>query len=103
LLLPLLFVNDLTWLAEPRGLTVALHLGIVTVGIAYLLFALGLTAVSVATAATLTLAEPLTAGTLGILVLGERLTLPIMLGLGLLLAGLLVLATRRETPRHEIA
>jgi DME family drug/metabolite transporter len=80
---------------------VALHLGVVTVGFAYLLFAIGLSAVPVATAATLTLAEPLTAGLLGIFVLGERLTLPAFAGIALLLAGLLILALQRSSAPVE--
>jgi DME family drug/metabolite transporter len=43
-------------------------------------------------AGTLTLAEPLTAATLGVLVLGEHLTLTAGLGIGLILVGLVVLS-----------
>ncbi len=74
-LAPFLLNAQLAWLAEPRGLAVALHLGLVTVALAYSLFARGLRHVPVATAATLTLAEPLTAGSLGVFFLGEQLTL----------------------------
>jgi len=91
LLSPLLFLVDLSWMVQPGGLLVALHLGLVTVALAYSLFARGLRATSVATAASLTLAEPLTAGTLGILVLGEQLTPLTALGIGLVLGGLLLL------------
>jgi DME family drug/metabolite transporter len=98
LLLPVLFFGDLSWLLEPRGMAVALHLGVVTVGFAYLLFAIGLASIPVATAATLTLAEPLTAGLLGVFVLGEQLTVKAMIGIALLLAGLLILALQRNVP-----
>ena len=98
LLLPVLFAGDLSWLLEPRGMAVALHLGVVTVGFAYLLFAIGLAAIPVATAATLTLAEPLTAGLLGVFVLGETLTTTAVLGIALLLVGLLILAFQRSAP-----
>jgi drug/metabolite transporter, DME family len=91
-LLPLLLTQNMTWLLQPRGLAVALHLGLVTVGVGYTLFWAGLRRVPVAMAATLTLAEPLTAGTLGVLVLGERLTLAAGLGIALILAGLVVLS-----------
>lgn len=97
-LLPVLLFSDLTWLREPLGVIVALHLGIVTVGIAYQLFALGLTTVSVASAATLTLAEPLTAALLGVFVLGETLAGPALLGIALLLSGLLLLVLRPRRP-----
>jgi DME family drug/metabolite transporter len=94
LILPLLLAVDLSWLLSVRGLAVALHLGLVTVGIAYSLFAQGLKLVPVATAATLTLAEPLTAGFLGIFVLGESLTLPAAVGIVLIFSGLALLTTQ---------
>lgn len=100
MLLPLAFWLDFTWLAEPRGVLVALHLGIVTTALAYALFAQGLMTTPVATAATLTLGEPLTATLLGLLLLREAVDLQAALGMGLLLAGLLALAlsTRRRVP-----
>lgn len=94
-LAPLLVAADLTWLTAPRGLAVALHLGLVATAVAYVLFARGLRQVPVATAATLSLAEPLTATLLGTLVLGERLSSLSLAGAALLLAGLVLLATRR--------
>jgi drug/metabolite transporter, DME family len=92
LLLPLLLTQNMAWLLQPRGLAVALHLGLVTVGVGYTLFWAGLRRVPVAMAGTLTLAEPLTAGMLGVLVLGEHLTLTAGLGIGLILVGLVVLS-----------
>jgi len=91
-LTPILFQSDLTWLAQPAGLLVALHLGVMTIGLAYLLFAQGLARVPAATAVTLSLAEPLTAALLGIFFLGEWLPPAGLLGIALLLAGLLWLA-----------
>jgi len=88
LLLPVICMADFSWLASPGGLAVALHLGVNTVGIAYILFGRGLRTVPVSTTATLTLAEPLTAGVLGILVLGERLTGMALAGILLIFAGL---------------
>jgi DME family drug/metabolite transporter len=92
LLAPLLFVADLSWLAQPRGMVVVLHLGLVATAAAYALFARGLTAISVAAAVTLSLAEPLTAGTLGVVLLGEQLTTPALVGIGLILGGLVLLS-----------
>jgi DME family drug/metabolite transporter len=91
--LPLLFSAELSWLAQPNGALAVLHLGLVTAALGYLLFGRGLKQVPVATAATLTLAEPLTAGLLGVLVLGEKLTLPALLGILLIFAGLAVLSS----------
>jgi DME family drug/metabolite transporter len=95
-LLPLLFAADLNWLAQPRGLAVVLHLGLIATAAAYTLFARGLMAVPVATAVTLSLAEPLTAGILGVVVLGERLMLVTMLGIGLVFSGLALLSLGRR-------
>jgi DME family drug/metabolite transporter len=91
LMLPILLVGDFSWLAEPRGMLVALHLGVITVGVAYTLYAMGLSIISVASTATLTLAEPLTAGLLGIFLLGEELSGMALAGIVLLLAGLVFL------------
>lgn len=92
LLTPIFFMQDFAWLAEPRGMAVALHLGIVTTALAYALFAEALMTTPVATAVTLTLGEPLTATLLGVLVLRESLNATAMAGVSLLLIGLIVLA-----------
>jgi DME family drug/metabolite transporter len=96
LLAPLLFAADLSWLAQPRGLAVALHLGLLATAAAYILFAHGLMVVPVATAVTLSLVEPLTAGVLGVVVLGEQLTTSAVLGIGLIFVGLVLLAPGRR-------
>lgn len=92
LLSPLLLTADLNWLAQVRGLTVALHLGLVATAAAYILFTRGLQTIPVAAAVTLSLAEPLTAALLGMLLLGESLAPAAWLGAGLLLAGLALLS-----------
>jgi DME family drug/metabolite transporter len=91
LISPVLFTSDLTWLGNPRSLGVALHLGMITTALAYGVFAKGLQLVSVHNAATLTLAEPLTAALLGILVVGEKLTPFAFGGVLLIFGGLLIL------------
>lgn len=102
LLAPLLFFVDLSWLVQPSGMLVALHLGITTTALAYILYIRALLTVTSATAVTLALMEPLTAATLGVVVLGERLTAPALAGIALLLAGLLVLTIRNNplSPRQ---
>lgn len=96
LLCPLLFLGDLSWLANGRGIAVALHLGLVATAAAYTLFARGLEGVPVATAVTLGLAEPFAATTLGVLLLAERLTGSAMAGASLILAGLVILSFPRR-------
>jgi DME family drug/metabolite transporter len=105
LLVPVAVLAPPGWLATPRGALVALHLGLLATAAAYALFAAGLRRVTVATAATMSLAEPLTAAALGVAVLGERLTAAGLAGAALLVAGLLLagspaLATPRRPPRR---
>lgn len=83
---------DLSWLSQPGGVPLALWLGLATVTLAYVMFTWGLSALTAATAATLTLGEPLTAAILGIVVLGEKLTPLAIAGLVVLAAGLVLLA-----------
>lgn len=90
---------DLAWLSTPSGLTMALWLGLATISIAYVLFTWGLSGLTAATAATLTLGEPLTASVLGIVVLGERLSMLAIVGLAVLAAGLALLAWGSRAPR----
>ncbi len=102
LLLPVAVRLDLGWLADPAGVAMLLWLGAVTVLLAYQLFAAGLATVTASTAATLSLAEPLTAAVLGVLVLGERPSVTAGVGAGVVLAGLLLLVVpdpRTAVPR----
>jgi DME family drug/metabolite transporter len=92
LLLPLLFFQDMSWLASGRGVLVALHLGLVATATAYALFARGLKKVPVSTAVSLSLAEPLTAGLLGLLLLREELDFTAGIGIALIFSGLVLLA-----------
>lgn len=101
LLAPLLIGADLAWLATSRGLLVAAHLGLIATTLSYLLFARGLALVPIAAAATLSLAEPLTAALLGLLVLQERLSPMSLAGAALLLGGLALLAL--AGPVHQRA
>ncbi|UZN03202.1 DMT family transporter [Cellulomonas sp. S1-8] len=86
-------------LTSPAGLATVLWLGLVTTTAAYVLFGYGLARLGSATVATLTLAEPLTATLLGLLVLGERLPGRAVLGLVVLACGLVVLAVDVRTRR----
>jgi DME family drug/metabolite transporter len=91
--LPVLLATDATWLATGPGFVMALWLGLVTTTLAYVLFGAGLRGLAPATVSTLTLAEPLTAGILGVAVLGETLSAGGIAGIAVLAAGLVVLAT----------
>jgi DME family drug/metabolite transporter len=93
---------DLSWLATTAGLVMALWLGLATISIAYVMFTWGLGGLTAATAATLTLGEPLTASILGIVVLGERLSVLAIIGLVILAAGLALLAWGSRSPRDPV-
>jgi len=100
LLLPVLVGQDLAWLSMWPSMPLMLHLGIFATAVPYVLYLRALRTVPVPTAVTLTLAEPLTAATLGLAVLGERLTATGYAGLACLVGGLalLALADRRQRP-----
>jgi len=101
LLAPLFLLRPTAWLARPESIVVVLHLGLFSMALSYALFARGLQRVPVATAVTLTLAEPMTAGLLSVLVVGERLPLIAWSGLLLIFCGLLVLALPQR--RYRLA
>lgn len=93
---------DLAWVLEPSGLAMTLWLGLATIAVAYTMFTWGLQGLTAATAATLTLGEPLTAAILGLAVLGEQLSILAIVGLVILAAGLATLAwgsRRTRDPR----
>ena len=92
ILVPVLVLADLRWLAEARGVAVALWLGVVATALAYLLFTRALARLPVSWGATLSLAEPLTASLLGTFALGETLAPSQLAGAALVAAGLAALA-----------
>ena len=100
LISPVLVNCELDWLLQPRSIGVVMHLGLATMALSYWLFARGLQAVQVSTAVTLSLAEPMTAATLGIVVLGEQLNIQAFTGISLIFAGLVVLVARRLPVRR---
>ncbi len=87
-LLPFLGGESMGWLATPSGLAMALWLGIAATGIAYLLYGYGLRSLDTATTTTLTLAEPVTAALIAMVVLDERLQPVEWLGAAIVLLGL---------------
>lgn len=71
-------------------LAIVAWLGVMSTGVAYLLFSHALRHISGATAVALALAEPVTAFVLALVVVGERPGVPAFLGLLCVLAGLAV-------------
>ena len=91
------FISEPTaWIGETRGWLVALHLGLITTALAYVLYGRGLKETSVSSTVTLSLAEPLTAALLGVFFLGEPFTLQAVVG-AILVFSVLVLLTRRSS------
>lgn len=99
---PVLLTADVRWVLELHGLAVALHLGLVATAAAYVFYVRGLTIVSAATASTLTLAEPLTAGLLSVFVLAERLAPPAYVGAGLVFVALAALSAPPGGERRSV-
>jgi drug/metabolite transporter, DME family len=95
-LVPVALVAGVGPLLTPGGLLMVAHLGVITVAVAYVLFGRGLHGVGVGASGTLTLAEPATAATLGVAVLGERFSGATAAGVALVVAGLLVLVVQRR-------
>ena len=99
LLVPVLLASSPGWVASPGGLATALYLGAIPTALAYVLFFRGLARTGTATATTIVLLEPVVAAVLGVAVLGEQPSILTVLGCGLVLAALLVVATRRSDQR----
>jgi DME family drug/metabolite transporter len=96
-LVPFVVFEPLDWLGSASGLAMAIHLGVFCTGLAYLLYGLGLRTIDATTATTLTLAEPVTAAALAVLVLDERLAWFGWIGTVLVLVGLSVVGGGART------
>ena len=97
MLIPFLLSQPLGWLGSASGVAMALHLGVLCTGVAYLLYGWGLRLIDTSTATTLTLAEPVTAGALAVVLLDERLQWFGWLGGGLVVIGLVVVGSARRS------
>ncbi len=92
-LLPVLLVE---WpVADLRGWTLLVYLGVVPTAVAYVLYAIGLRTTPVTVSGVLTLLEPLTATLLGVLFFGDRLGPVGGVGAALLVSAVLGLTIRR--------
>jgi DME family drug/metabolite transporter len=96
---PVLALSGPDWLLGTRGPLLVVWLGVVTTAVAYLLFGWGLARLPATTVATLTLAEPLCATVLGVVVLHERLDTVASLGLVVIAGALVVLTAPAREPR----
>lgn len=90
-LAPLALIGGIAVPLRPGPVLMLVYLGIVTTAVAYALFYEGLRTTAGSTAAVLTLLEPLTAAMLAVLILGEALPLPALVGGALLLGAIAIL------------
>ncbi|MFM8626325.1 MAG: DMT family transporter [Actinomycetota bacterium] len=81
------------WLGTPSGPVTVAYLGLVTISVAYLLYARSLSRLSGSMVVTLTLVEPVTATSLGALVLGEEIGVVSWLGAVIVVGALIVVGT----------
>lgn len=94
LLSPALVLGDLAWLGSTSGAVTALWLVVAATAVGYVLFARGLVGLDAPTVTTLTLAEPLAAALLAVVLVGERLDAWSWTGAACLVLGLVLVAVR---------
>ncbi len=99
---PALLMAPLGWAAEISGVAMVAYLAVAATGVAYTLFNRGMTVVTPSTAATLALVEPLVASMLGVVVLGERLSLLAWSGAVLVLAALVAMIRQIPAAPSEL-
>ena len=90
-LLPLWFIFPCAWVLTPRGILIALGLGVITTAIPYCLVMAGLKNCDTAKAATLSLGEPLGAAILGFTLLREPINIMSFCGVIAIFISVLVL------------
>ena len=99
LLAPVLIATGAPLLAQPQSVAIAAYLAVGPMFVAYLLFGFGLRSIRSSVATTVTLIEPVVAAALAILIVGERLEWTGWLGLALILVGVTLLVSARETSK----
>ena len=92
--------RDIGWVWSTSGTVMLLHLGVLTAGIAYMLYGWGLRTLHASTAVSITLVEPLTAALAAFVVLGERLPTQGWIAGVVILLGLVVLSWSHQ-PRES--
>jgi DME family drug/metabolite transporter len=88
--LPLLLLQSPTWLLTPQGAAMAVYLGVVAMALPNILWVKALTTLPPGPTSTLMLTDPAVATILGVVLLGERLAVIGVFGLGLVIVGLVM-------------
>ena len=91
LLMPVLFLTGAPLLESWHNFAVGAYMALVPMFLGYVFFGLGLARVMASTATTLSLAEPVVAAMLAVVIVGERLPAAGWIGVGLVIASLAVL------------
>ena len=99
LLLPVLLLTGGSIVASWQNVAAVAYLAVVPMFLGYVLFGRGLGSVAASTATALSLLEPAVAAVLAVVVLHERLPALGWAGMGVLLAGLVLLTTPARAPR----
>jgi len=100
LLAPVLLLTGAPILESVQSVGIAVYLAIGPMFVAYLLFGFGLRSIRSSVATTVALIEPLVATILAVVIVGERLTVAGWAGLALILAGVSVLISARQSSKE---
>ncbi|MBV0934741.1 DMT family transporter [Marinobacterium weihaiense] len=98
LLMPVLFVTGAPLLASWSNASVGLYMALVPMFFGYLCFGHGLARVPASTATTITLFEPIVAAALAIIIVGEKLSAMGWVGMGLVVACLIIITAPVDWP-----
>jgi len=96
-LLPFALASGITLTFPPVGWALLLYLGVVPTALAFVLFLTGMVSTTATVASVITLIEPLTATILAWLLFGEHLSALGILGAGVLLGAIGLLAAQGDT------
>ena len=100
ILSPGLLIASSDGLSDIDGILMITHLGVLTVGLAYFLYGVGLRYLAPATAVSLTVIEPVAATTIAAIVLNERPSTLGWVGAAIVIVGFALLSRQRgEEPR----
>lgn len=95
--MPILLLTGAPLIAPTQGMMVGVYMALITMFLGYLLFGYGLTQVAPSAATTLTLAEPVVATLLSVVIVGERLPAIGWIGLAGICASFLILSLAPAT------
>lgn len=100
-LLPFLAFFDVSYIMVPGNLAIIFYLGLAATSLSYILFSGGLKRIPSSSAVTLSLAEPLTAALLGVIIVKEVLSVLSWAGVAMLLGGILILTLGKKRKSEQ--